>query len=390
MLPPARPLRPTQNILREGIVELGYGEPDPALLPADLVAEAAAGVIADFGPGAICYGPRSGPAPLRELIAARIREREGLAVDPDEVFVTAGNSHGLDLVLSVMTKPGDVVLVELPSYGLALRTIRERNVEVVGVPFDREGLDIDALERTLRSLRKAGRAVRLLYTIATFHNPAGVCLVAGRRRRLLELARAHDLVVVEDDVYRELVYEGEAPPALWTLDPAAPVVRLGSFSKSLTPGLRVGWVNARPDLLERIGAAAVLDSGGNPTQFAACTVARILMSGRYDEHVDRLRAAYGARRLVLHEALAEHMPGGCSWQLPAGGFFIWLRLPEGLRAHELLPVAEAHGVSFAPGARFRADGDDGSARLSFSLLDEAKLREGARRLGVAIAAARAG
>ncbi len=389
MRTPPTALRPTQNVLRDDVMELGYGEPDPCLLPVELVAGAAGGVIADFGPGAICYGQRSGPAPLRTLIAERIREREACDVHPDEVFITAGNSHALDLVLAMLTRPGDVVLVELPTYGLALRTMRDRNVEIVGVPFDDHGLDVGVLERTLRALRDAGRRVRLLYTIATFHNPVGISLIAERRQRLVELAVAHDLVVVEDDVYRELVYDGEAPPALWTLDREAPVVRLGSFSKSLTPGLRVGWINARPDLLRRIDAAAVLDSGGNPTQFAACTVARILMNGGYDDHVARLRAAYGARRLVLHEALEEHVPAGCAWRLPAGGFFIWLCLPDGLRASELLPVAEANGVSFAPGIRFRADGDDSGMRLSFSLLDEASLREGARRLGATIAAARA-
>ncbi len=379
-------LRPTQNVLREGIVELGYGEPDPNLLPVDLVAAAAAGVIGEFGPGAICYGQRNGPSPLRELIAARISEREACPTAPADVFVTAGTSHGLDLVLAMLTRPGDAVLVESPTYGMALRTMRDRHLEPVPLPLDDEGLDLDALEETLARLRAAGRRIPLLYTIPTYHNPAGVCLGAARRRRLIALAGELDFIIVEDDVYRELAYEGEAPPALWALDREAPIVRLGSFSKSLTPGLRVGWVNAAPDLLARIDAAAVLDSGGNPAQFAACLVARVLLDGGYDDHVERLRVVYRSRRDVLDQALREHAPAGCSWRTPAGGFFIWLRLPEGLRATELLPVAEAHGVAFAPGARFCADGDDGAVRLSFSLLDEGTIVEGVRRLAAAIAA----
>ena len=382
-----RLLRPTQNVLRDGMVELGFGEPDPTLLPVDLVAEAAAGVLRQFGPGAISYGYMRGPVPLRELIAARISAREACSATQADVFITAGNSQALDLAMSMFTRPRDVVLVESPTYGLALRTMRDHDVDIVSLPLDGDGVDLDALEREIGRLRAAGRTVSLLYTIPTFHNPAGACLGLERRRRLVAMASAHDLVVVEDDVYRELVYEGAAPPALWTLDREAPILRLGSFSKSLTPGLRVGWINARPDLLRHLDTAGVLDSGGNPTQFAACLVARVLDGGGYDAHVERLRAAYRARRDVLHAALREYLPAGCSWRVPAGGFFIWLRLPPGLRASELLPVAEAHGVAFAPGSRFCADGDDGSIRLSFSLFDEGALREGARRLGAAMAVA---
>ena len=377
----------TQNVLREGIIELGYGEPDPRLLPVDLVAAAAAAALADLGPGAIAYGRRPGPSPLRELIADRITVRECCPVGPEQVLITAGNSYGLDLVLNLLTRDGDAVLVETPSFSLALRTMRDHGVELVPVPCDDEGLDVAAAERELLNLRAAGRRVALLYTIPTFHNPAGVSLSADRRRQLVELAAAHDLPLVEDDVYRELAYEGAAPPALWTLAREAPIVRLGSFSKSLSPGLRVGWINAAPALLHRIDRAGVLVSGGNPAQFAACVVAGVLAGGGYDEHVRGLRESYGARRLALAAALREHLPAGCTWRLPAGGFFIWVRLPEGMRAGELLPVAEAHGVSFAPGRHFCADGDDRGLRLAFSLLDEAALREGARRLGAAIAAA---
>lgn len=384
---PSTYLRPTQNVIREGIAELGYGEPDPRLLPVDLVAEAAEGVIREFGPGAISYGERSGPWPLRELIAARIHDKEGCAASPADVFITAGNSYGLDLTLAMLTRPGDAVLVESPTYGMALRTIRDRHVEAVPVPMDEGGADLDALERIVRRLRADGRAVPLLYAIPSYHNPCGVCLVDDRRRRLVTLAAALDLVVVEDDVYRELVYEGQAPPALWTLDPEAPIVRLGSFSKSLTPGLRVGWMNAAPELLRRIDAAGVLDSGGNPSHFSACLVAHLLRGGGYAAHVASLQAAYAARRDVLDAALREHMPEGCRWQAPSGGFFVWLRLPHGLLASPLLPVAEAHGVAFAPGARFCADGADDCLRLSFSLLDEAALREGVRRLAAVVSGA---
>ena len=380
------PLPLTQNALRPGVIELAYGEPDPALLPVDLVESAAARVLRELGPGAIAYGTRSGPLGLRRAIATRIAAREGREVAETGVYVSGGSSQALDLILTVFTGPGDVVLVETPTYNLALGTMRDHPVEIIGVALDGDGLVVAALEATLARLRSAGKHARLLYTIPTFHNPTGTCLEGERRGRLLALAAHHDLLIVEDDVYRELAYDEAAPQALWAADPAAPVIRLGSFSKSLAPGLRVGWVNARPDLLARLDAAGVLDSGGGVSHFAACVVALALTSGGYDAHVSRLRRAYASRRDALGGALRAHLPAGSSFAAPAGGFFIWVKLPGGVRAAELLPAAEEHGVSFAPGRGFCSDGDDGHLRLSFSLYDEERLAEGARRLGAALRA----
>ncbi len=380
----------TQNTLREGIIEFAFGEPDPALLALELVRRAAAAVLDDAGPAALAYGSVEGPKTLREEIARRSAVREGRACTADDVLVSGGNSQALGQVLTVLTSPGDVVLVESPTYNLALGIIRDHPLEVEGVPLDDEGLRLDALQATLARLRAAGRRARLLYTIPTFHNPAGMCLSAQRRQDLLAIAAEYDLVIVEDDVYRELVYEGHAPPAVWALGGDAPLVRLGSFSKTLAPGLRVGWINASRDLLPRLAAEGVLESGGCVSQFGASVVGRLLASGGYDEHVAKLRRSYASRRDALAEALHEHLPAGCSFATPAGGFFIWLTLPDGLTASALLPVAEAQGVAFAPGARFCSDGDDRSLRLAFSLYDEATLREGARRLGAAVTSAQAG
>jgi 2-aminoadipate transaminase len=380
----------TQNTLRGNVVELTFGEPDPALLPVGLVRAAADRMLAEAGPGALAYGQTQGPPALREQLARRIAAREGRAVPADEILVSGGNSQAFDLVLTMLTTPGDVVLVESPTYNLALGTLRDHPVEVVGVPLGDEGLDVDALERTLARLRSAGSRTRLLYTIPTFHNPAGVCLAPARRQRLVEIAQHWDLILVEDDVYRELAYDGPAPPSLWSAGPEAAVVRLGSFSKSLAPGLRVGWVNARRDIMERLRRSGQLDSGGCPSQFAATLVAEMLHGSSYETHVEGLRRAYASRRDALAAALREQLPAGCRFAVPAGGFFLWLTLPDGLRATELLPLAEAHGVAYAPGGRFCSDGDDRSLRLAFSLYDETTLVEGARRLGAALRAAQAG
>jgi len=374
----------TQNDLRPGFVELAFGEPAPSLLPEELVRAAAADVLRELGRGAIAYGKPPGPIPLREAVTRRIAEREGLGVPWQDVYITGGNSPALDLILTVFTQPGDVALVESPTYNLALGTLRDHPVEIVGVGHDASGLDVDDLEAALDRVQAAGRRARLLYTIPTFHNPAGACLAESRRARLLDLSAERDLLLVEDDVYRELCYDGVAPRALWTPDGAAPVFRLGSFSKSLTPGLRVGWVNARRDLLDRLEAAGVLDSGGAPSHFAACVAAVVVSRDGYDAHIERLRAAYASRRDALAAALREHLPAGCSFDPPAGGFFIWLRLPPGVQGTDLLPLAESHGVGFAPGRRFCVDGDDNHVRLGFSLFDEEQLAEGARRLGAAL------
>ncbi len=380
----------TQNTLRDGIVEFAFGEPDPSLLPVGLVREAAALALGDAGgAAAMSYGAKKGPHALRAAVAERIAAREGRGVDAGEILITGGASQALDQVVTRLTRPGDVVLVESPTYNLALGIVRDHPVELAGVPLDHGGLDVEALETTLQRLRSSGRVPRLLYTIPTFHNPAGVSLSPDRRRRLLAVAREHDLVVVEDDVYRELAYDGPAPPPLWALDAKAPVVRLGSFSKSLAPGLRLGWITARADLSERLAGAGMLESGGCLGQFSAHVVAALLEAGVYDAHLAGLRRAYASRRDALAAALRERLPAGCRFTVPAGGFFIWVTLPEGLTATALLPHAERHGVSFAPGSRFCLDGDDHDLRLAFSLYGGAALADGAGRLGRAMAEASA-
>jgi DNA-binding transcriptional MocR family regulator len=381
----------TQNFLREGFVELGFGEPDPALLPVGLVREAAQRALgAPDAARALAYGSNPGPEALRTAIAKRTADREGLDLAPGDLLVSGGNSQALGQVLTDLARPGDVVFVEDPTYNLALRIIADHAVEVVGVPLDAEGLDVDALAAAVSATREAGRRPRLLYTIPTFNNPAGVSLSPGRRERLLELARREELVLVEDDVYRELAYDDVAPSALRAVDPGAPVVRLGSFAKSLAPGLRLGWIDAPKELRGQLASDGVLESGGCMSQFSAAVVAALLEAEAFGDHVAVLRTTYAARRDALADALREHLPAGCRYALPAGGFFLWVTLPEGLTASALLPLAERHRVGFTPGHRCSPTGDDGSLRLAFSLYDEVSLAEGGRRLALAITQAMGG
>jgi 2-aminoadipate transaminase len=379
-----------QNVPRAGIIELVFGEPDPALLPGADIGRACAAMLAGGRTAALPYGANEGPQELRRLIAARIAAIEGRDVPEGEIAVTGGNSLAFDQVLTRFTAPGDTVLVERPTYILALDILRDHPVDLEAVPVDDDGLDTDALERTLETLEAAGKRARLLYTIPTFQNPTGTCLSAARRRRLVDLAAAHDLLIVEDDVYRELAYDAPAPASLWSIAPAGVVLRLGSFAKTIAPGLRVGWLNGSAAQIEHFAAAGFVNSGGCPSHFSASAVAGYLAEGSYADHIDALRAEYRARRDALAAALSEHLPLGYGFALPGGGFFIWVTLPRGVTAKALLPVAERHGVSFVPAERAMLDGRDGALRLAFSFYRPAELAEGARRLGDALRALAAG
>jgi DNA-binding transcriptional MocR family regulator len=329
-------------------------------------------------------------------VRGRLAEIDVRAPGTYEVLVTAGNSWGIDQVATLLTRPGDAVLVESPTYHLAVRILRDHPLEVVPLPFDGQGLVVDAIPGVLAGLRGRGLRVPLLYTVPTFHNPTGISLAVRRRRALVELAAAEDLLVLEDDAYRELAFDAPlAPPSLWSeaaADPATAgrVIRLGSFAKSLAPGLRSGYLTAAHSIVARFAEGGLLDSGGGISHFASLVVAEFMACGAYAENVGRLRAAYRARRDALVDELRSAAPQA-SIVTPGGGFFAWLTLPEPLTARDLLGAAEEGGVSFVPGHVFDAGRVDAlaarSLRLAFSRYPPAALAEAARRLGRALAGA---
>ena len=376
---------------RPGIIELKWGHPAFGLLPADEVRQAAQVALERDGTLALAYGAEQGPRRLIEQLCARLERLEGAAPDPEQVMITGGVSQALDLLCTLLTQPGDVVLVESPTYYLALRVLRDHGVELVPVPADDEGLRVEALEEVLASLRREGRRARLLYLVPTFNNPTGHTLGIERRQALVALAGREGLTVLEDDVYRELWYEVPPPPPLYSLVPAGPVVRLGSFSKVLAPGLRLGWMLASPEIVRRCTGSGVLDRGGGVNHFSAHVVAALMELGLLDRQAERLRAAYRERRDALLAGLGKYLPEGCRWARPGGGFFVWLRLPPGVDSEVFLPVAEAAGVSYVPGARFyTGGGGEEYCRLAFTLVSLEELEEGARRLGDVVAGTREG
>ncbi len=376
-----------QLALRPGVIEMGWGHPDPALLPVADIARAAEQALQQDGWAALAYGAEPGPGRLLLSLAAWLSHREGVSIGPEQLFITGGISQGLDLLCTLLTRPGDAVLVQTPVYHLALRIFADHGLETMPVASDGGGLCIEALAAALTRLRAQGRRARFLYTVPTWCNPTGISLAHERRRALVSLT-GDDLLILEDDAYRELWYDAPSLPSLQSLAPAG-VARLGSFSKILAPGLRLGWLMAAPDLLQRCTGSGLLDSGGGVNHFTAHVAAAYLEMGLLDKHIDVLRAVYRSRREALLAALARFMPDECSWTTPGGGFFAWVQLPAGYDSTALLAAAEQAGVSFVPGARFYTDGEGGRhLRLAFSLLSEETLIEGVQRLANTLCAPR--
>ena len=375
----------TQFVPRKGIIDLGWGHPDPDLLPVAGLRSASGRAMDRYGHDALAYGLATGPDPLINAICDRLSVTDAKAPKPDEVLVTAGNSHAIDQVATVLTVPGDVVHVESPTYHLAVRVLRDHPLDIIAVPTDDDGLRVDLLEQSVGRVRASGRRARLVYTVPTFHNPTGRLLAAERRRQLVDLAAAEDLIVVEDDVYRELSYDGPPPPSLWSLSRPGAVVRLGSFAKSLAPGIRVGYMTADPSTIRRFVGSGVLDSGGGYNHFAALMVAEF-MAAEYSAHVVDLQNALRERRDSMLRSLTQNLPVGVTFCRPAGGYFVWVTLPSGQDASTLLREAEERGTSFVPGNVFYLDSTGGaqSLRLAFSRYPVGELDEAVVRLGRAI------
>lgn len=368
--------------LRPGIIELGWGHLDPNLLPVDIVAGAASRALSDHGAEALAYGAEQGPGRLIDQVRARLERLEGVAPPAEQVMITGGVSQALAMLCTLLSRPGDVVLVEAPTYHLALRIFQDHGLRLVSVPGDARGMHVETAGALLQMLRAHGEQVAFLYLTPSFSNPTGAILAPERRQALAELAAREGLTVIEDDAYGELWYETPPPPPLYHLAPGGPIIRLGTFSKLLAPGLRLGWMLAAPDLVRRCCRSGMLDSGGGVNHFTATILATLLEQGRLDPHVAHLRDGLRARRDALLAALALHLPAGCTWSPVLGGYFVWVRLPAPLDTLAMLPFAETAGVAYLPGRPFYADsGGHNYLRLSFSLLAPAELQEGARRLG---------
>lgn len=363
----------------DNLIDLSLGHPGSDLLPLGEFRQMAARALATAEPELLQYGPKQGAPAFRSALAELLGSSLGVCVDPDSLFVTSGASQALDLVCTVLSEPGDVVLVEEPTYFLALRVFASRGLKVRGIPVDEDGLVIEALEEVLRETRPA-----FLYTIPTYQNPTGVTLSEERRKRLVEISREHDLPVVADEVYQLLDFGTPPPPPLISFDPDGGVVSISSFSKILGPGLRLGWIQAGPEMITRFVTSAVLTSGGGLNPIASAIVGEGLTSGFQREHLSGLKREFAARLRRFAPAVREALPEA-EFTMPGGGYFLWLRLP-GVDAYELAAVAKQQGVAFQPGPAFSSQaGLSEHVRLSWSYYDAASLATGVGRLARAVA-----
>lgn len=374
-----------------GVISFAGGLPSPDCFPAEEIALAAERVLAREAGRVLQYGPTEGFPPLRAFLADLMRGR-GLPVPAEQILILSGSQQGLDAVAKLLIDPGDVVLVEEPTYVGALQAFRPYQPRFVSLPMDEQGLKIDALERALAELARAGRRPKFLYTVASFQNPTGVTLSAERRAALIDVAARHDLPIVEDDPYGELRYSGAAPPLVAALDAERfgeprHVLYLSTFSKLLAPGLRIGWaVGLEPLLRKIVQVKQGLDlHTGSLAQAIAYESCR---DGLLARQIPKIRKIYGERRDVMLAALERMMPAGTHWTRPEGGMFLWVTLPEGFSAAELLDRAIERQVAFVPGASFHANGGgENTLRLNFSHPTPERIEEGIGRLAEVIARA---
>jgi len=369
---------------RPEVISLAGGLPDTSTFPPDTFAAVAQRIAAESCAKALQYGPTDGLPETKDCIAA-VMGAEGMRADAEDVVVTTGGQQVIDLVAKTLIDPGDVVIAEGPTYPGAIPTFSSYQADIVQIDMDADGMRVDLLEQELERLDHEGRTPKFIYTVPSFQNPAGVTLSAPRRKRLVEVAHERELLVLEDNPYGLLRYEGEALPPLYALDGGVYVMYLGTFSKILSPGIRLGWAVAPPPVLEKMNV------GKQATDLCTSTLSQLMVQayfeeGRWRNYIDSLTEVYRGRRDTMLDALADHFPSQAEWTRPGGGMFIWATLPDFIDTTDLLARALRDNVAFVPGEAAYLDGRGrNSMRLNFSGCDEDTIREGIRRIGEVVA-----
>src|SRR5688572_29654828 len=365
---------------RPEVISLAGGLPDTSTFPPDTFAAVAQRIARESCAKALQYGPTEGLEETKACIA-EVMGAEGMHAGPEDVLVTTGGQQVIDLVTKTLIDPGDVVIAEGPTYPGAVSAFTAYQADVVQIDMDADGMRVGLLEETPDRLDREGRRPKFIYTVPSFQNPAGVTMSAPRRRRLVEVAHERELLVLEDNPYGLLRYEGEAPTPLLKLDGGVYVMYLGTFSKILSPGIRLGWVVAPPPVLEKINL------GKQAADLCTSTLSQLMVQayfaeGRWRDYVESLTEIYRARRDTMLDALADHFPPQAEWTRPSGGLFIWATLPDFIDTTDLLARALQENVAFVPGEAAFLDGRGTNAmRLNFSGSDEDAIREGIRRIG---------
>lgn len=374
-------------------IPLLLGHPDPSTLLTPELRQAMEHVISSpRASAALQYGPEQGTQHLIEVLFEKIKREQHLSLQPGNLMVVAGSTHAVDMLARLYARPGGVVLVEAPTYVDALHIFRDHHLELRSIPMDDDGLIPGALESQLAGLRASDTVPSMLYTVPTFHNPTGRTLPEARRLEVIRLARRYGFLIVEDDVYRDLAFEGTVPPSFYALAQGQQAVSIGSFSKTLAPGLRLGWLLGSESVIGRCVNCGTTQMGGGANPFTAHIVAEYCGHGSWEKHIERVRSLYKMRRDRALSALEQYMPVDVEWSHPAGGFFIWLSLPRDIFAGHVRRLALQEGVALAAGAGFFVNPADGDhhVRLAYSCARPEEIDTGIRVLGQVIHRARLG
>jgi len=367
-------LQTIQTQIPAGFIDLGAGDPQLDLLPLDLLRDAAQGRLSQKDNTFLQYGMEQGDGYFRVALAKFLTPRYGFPVLPEDLFVTSGISAALDLLCTLFTKPRDTIFVEEPSYFLALRIFADHGLHVVSIQTDEAGLVIKDLIQALKTHRP-----KFIYVIPTFQNPSGATLSQDRREQLVSIAQEHGFLIFADEVYQFLNYTKTPPKSFSAAIDSKHVISLGSFSKILAPGLRLGWMHAHSSILKKIIACGTLDSGGGMNPFTSAIVRSVIESGGLEKNISNLVDVLGNRVKAMDESLRGHIPRAV-FTTPHGGYFFWLRLP-GFDTQELQRKAQSHQVGLRAGIRFSSQsGLRDYMRLSVSFYDENEIEEGIVRL----------
>ena len=358
-----------------GVIDLGRGDPPLSLLPLDLIRQSAQIRLLGNDNSFLQYGTEQGDGYLLLALSKFLTKNYGFNVQPENLFITNGISNALDLICTLLTQTGDTVFVEEPTYFLALRIFADHHLNVVSIDTDENGLIPASLEEKLAESRP-----KFLYLIPSFHNPTGYTVSQERRERIVQLAKEHDLLIVADEVYHFLNYGSQPFTPIAFHTNSENIISLGSFSKILAPGLRLGWLQAHPNIVKRFATCGLLDSGGGMNPFTSAMVRSVIESGGLENNIGKLKHVYQNQVMAMDEALRLHLPDAV-YKVPQGGYFFWVRLNDHINAKELRKTASAFKVDFRPGALFSSrNGLEYYMRLCFIHYEEDEIKEGVLRL----------
>ena len=366
-------------VRRPDIISFAGGLPDPQTFPVKDLENISCELLRKKGALALQYGPTEGEAPLREEVA-KWMNREKASIKPENILITVGSQQGLDIVSKVFLDPNDIVIVGLPTYVGGLQAFNSYRVKMIGVPQDNAGMRMDLLENTFAKLAKRNKKPKLVYVVPDFQNPSGATLSLQRRMKLLQIAYRYGIPVLEDSPYRDLRYTGKNVPSIYSLDTQNQVIVLGTFSKLLCPGLRIAWIMAPTEWMDRMIVAKQSMDLCSPS-YTQLLVAEYLRRELLPKQVEKIRKLYGRKLDVMLKALEKHMPKGVKWSKPEGGLFLWIELPKKMSANDLFPKAIENKVAYVVGSAFHCNGKgQNTMRINFSYSSEQQIVEGIQRL----------